>query len=69
MLRNQPLALGPKDRQLVAPSVRAGESSFSIARGPNGPVEIVAHLRRSDNLLVLSPRPYRRGYLLTVLRT
>ncbi len=40
--------LGPKDRQLVAPSVRAGNFVL-VAKRPEGPVQIVARLRRSGN--------------------
>jgi hypothetical protein len=46
--------LGPKDWQLVAPSVRAGNVFCPMLQRPEGPAQIVAHLRRSVNI-VASP--------------
>ena len=45
---------GPKDRQLIAPSVRTGELDLSMPR-PEGPAQIVAHLRRSAKLMRIYP--------------
>ena len=47
-------ALGPKDWQLIAPTVRSGFTSFRYQR-PEGPAQTVAHLRRSENYQHLYP--------------
>src|SRR2546430_16881752 len=58
---NRQLALGPKDRQLIAPSVRAGQMRGLVSGAPKVRHDFVPALRASELFETTRSPPSRTG--------